>query len=195
MLILGPTAAPTISAVTWYPPSSAGSLMTLPSSTTSRAGSVTLAPTSPDSLSTVRTSSTDAFSCLPPQRTIAYTESSLLFEPARARSGGSGSSPEPIPSAGTGLAYLAHLSHPADWPSDHVTCADHKEYQTARVLSWSPVRLPHAPPRPAADGSRSPDSPRPADSSPRFQAPRRPGSPLPAHVRRPAGGSVPLRHR
>src|SRR6266567_5990402 len=51
--------------------------MTLPSSTTSTAGSVTLEPTSPASVSTVRTSSTDAFSCLPPQRTIAYTENSL----------------------------------------------------------------------------------------------------------------------
>src|SRR5215831_8657549 len=51
--------------------------MTLPSSTSSTAGSVTLEPTSPASLSTVRTSSTDAFSCLPPQRTIAYTENSL----------------------------------------------------------------------------------------------------------------------
>src|SRR5215471_17259125 len=48
--------------------------MTLPSSTTSTAGSVTLEPISPASVSTVRTSSTDAFSCLPPQRTIAYTE-------------------------------------------------------------------------------------------------------------------------
>src|SRR5215475_3507281 len=47
--------------------------MTLPSSTTSTAGSVTLEPTSPASVSTVRTSSTAAFSCLPPQRTIAYT--------------------------------------------------------------------------------------------------------------------------
>src|ERR1700722_397749 len=83
MLILGPLTAPTISAVTRYPPSSAGSLMTLPSSTTSKVGSVTLDPTSPDSLSTVRTSSTDAFSCLPPQRTIAYTESlSSLCQPA-----------------------------------------------------------------------------------------------------------------
>src|ERR1700741_1620559 len=47
--------------------------MTLPSSTTSSAASVTLEPTSPASVSTVRTSSTAAFSCLPPQRTIAYT--------------------------------------------------------------------------------------------------------------------------
>src|SRR5512135_675416 len=48
--------------------------MTLPSSTTSNADSVTVEPTSPASVSTVRTSSTAAFSCLPPQRTIAYTE-------------------------------------------------------------------------------------------------------------------------
>src|SRR5215472_1239627 len=83
MLILGPAAAPTISAVTWYDRSSAGLLITLPSSTTSTAGSVTLAPISPDSLSTVSTSSTDAFSCLPPQRTIAYTESlSSYCQPA-----------------------------------------------------------------------------------------------------------------
>jgi hypothetical protein len=34
-------------------------------------------------LSTVRTSSTDAFSCLPPQRTIAYTENSLSLVRAR----------------------------------------------------------------------------------------------------------------
>src|SRR5215472_17424652 len=57
--------------------------MTLPSSTRSTAGSVTLEPTSPASLSTVRTSSTDAFSCLPPQRTIAYTENSLSLVRAR----------------------------------------------------------------------------------------------------------------
>src|SRR5215469_11637678 len=85
MWIFGPAASPTISAVTRYLPSSAGSLMTLPSSTTSTAGRLTLAPISPDSLSTVRTSSTDAFSCLPPQHTTAYTESSLLFVLARAR--------------------------------------------------------------------------------------------------------------
>ena len=66
----------------------AGSLITLSSSTTSTAGSVTLEPTSPASLSTVRTSSTDAFSCLPPQRTIAYTENSLFL--VRARRGSAG---------------------------------------------------------------------------------------------------------
>src|SRR5579859_4801383 len=74
MLILGPLASPTTSAATWYLPSSSGSLTTLPPSTTSRAGSVRVEPTSPVRRSTVRTSSTDAFSCLPPQRTIAYTE-------------------------------------------------------------------------------------------------------------------------
>src|SRR6266567_4845058 len=57
--------------------------MTWSSSTTSTAGSVRLEPTSPASLSTVRTSSTDAFSCLPPQRTIAYTVNSLSLMRAR----------------------------------------------------------------------------------------------------------------
>src|SRR5262249_55943056 len=66
-------AGPTTSAVTWYSVSSAGSLMTVPSSTTSSAGNVTLDPASPSSLSTVSTSSRATFSCLPPQRTIAYT--------------------------------------------------------------------------------------------------------------------------
>src|SRR5215472_19289939 len=73
MLIFGPAAGPTTSAVTWYPVSSAGSLMTVPSSTTRSAGNVTLDPASPSSLSTVSTSSRATFSCLPPQRTIAYT--------------------------------------------------------------------------------------------------------------------------
>src|SRR6516162_245487 len=60
--------------------------MTWPSSTTRTAGSVTLEPTSPASVSTVRTSSTAAFSCLPPQRTIAYTKLSL--SPLRAHGAG-----------------------------------------------------------------------------------------------------------
>src|SRR5215470_9650507 len=47
--------------------------MTRSPSTTSRAGSVMLEPTSPGSLSTVTTSSSATFSCRPPQRTIAYT--------------------------------------------------------------------------------------------------------------------------
>src|SRR5689334_20284056 len=54
--------------------------MTRSPSTTSRAASVMLEPTSPGSLSTVTTSSSATFSCLPPQRTIAYTrELSLSF--------------------------------------------------------------------------------------------------------------------
>src|SRR5215470_11478753 len=74
MLIFGPLAGPTTSAVTSYLLSSAASLMTVPSSTTSSAGNVTLDPASSSaSLSTVSTSSRATFSCLPPQRTIAYT--------------------------------------------------------------------------------------------------------------------------
>src|SRR5580693_10036765 len=52
MLILGPAVSPTMS---------------------SRAVSVMLDPALPSSLSTVTTSSSATFSCLPPQRTIAYT--------------------------------------------------------------------------------------------------------------------------
>src|SRR6516225_10189126 len=47
--------------------------MTRSPSTTSRAGSVMLSPAAPSSLSMVTTSSSATFSCLPPQRTIAYT--------------------------------------------------------------------------------------------------------------------------
>src|SRR5580698_9096628 len=48
--------------------------MTVLPSPTSSAGNVTLDPaSSPSSLSTVSTSSRATFSCLPPQRTIAYT--------------------------------------------------------------------------------------------------------------------------
>src|SRR6516165_2514780 len=47
--------------------------MTRSPSTTSRAGSVMLSPAAPSSLSMVTTSSRATFSCLPPQRTIAYT--------------------------------------------------------------------------------------------------------------------------
>src|SRR6201994_4300367 len=73
MLIFGPAAAPTISAVIWYPLTLAGALITVSASTTRTAASVMLEPTSPESLSTFRTSSTDTFSCRPPARTIAYT--------------------------------------------------------------------------------------------------------------------------
>src|SRR5512139_1978661 len=79
MLILGPLTAPMISAVISYLASSAGALTTLSPSTTSSAGNVTDEPASPASLSTVSTSSTATFSCLPPQRTIAYTAEPLPY--------------------------------------------------------------------------------------------------------------------
>src|SRR5580658_9006170 len=47
--------------------------MTWSPSTTSKAVSVMLDPVLPSSLSMVTTSSSATFSCLPPQRTIAYT--------------------------------------------------------------------------------------------------------------------------
>src|ERR1700677_4805153 len=53
--------------------------MTRSPSTTSRAGSIMLEPALPGSLSTVTTSSSATFSCLPPQRTIAYTRGLSLF--------------------------------------------------------------------------------------------------------------------
>src|SRR5215470_16314942 len=81
MLIFGPLAGPTTSAVTVYPLSSAGSLITVLPSATSSAGNETLDPASSSaSLSTVSTSSRATFSCLPPQRTIAYTRELPLPE-------------------------------------------------------------------------------------------------------------------
>src|SRR4051794_36840245 len=84
MLIFGPLVAPRISAVTSYLATSPGALTTLSPSTTRSAGSVTVEPISPANLSTVTTSSTATFSCLPPQRTIAYTAEPFLCVP-RAR--------------------------------------------------------------------------------------------------------------
>src|SRR5579875_3584845 len=113
MLILGPAASPTMSAVTRYRPSSAGSLTTRSPSTTS-AGSVTLEPASPGSLSTVSTSSSATFSCLPPQRTIAYTRelSFLACVPHLPRRAGA---------AAAGPPDLAHGSradgHPGELPA------------------------------------------------------------------------------
>src|ERR1700733_6599605 len=92
--------------------------MTLSSSMTSTAGSVTLEPTSPASLSTVRTSSTDAFSCLPPQRTIAYTENSLPCASPRDRWTSSG-----------GPVYVAHRLS-SRGAARSIPCADDKGYQT-----------------------------------------------------------------
>src|SRR6202167_1250519 len=70
--------------------------MTRSPSTTSRAGSVTLSPVPPGSLSTLTTSSSATFSCLPPQRPISYTrELSFLLgfpcvpRPPRGKHGGS----------------------------------------------------------------------------------------------------------
>src|SRR6266516_5378933 len=108
----------------------------------STAGSLTAEPTSPASLSMVRTSSTDALLCLPPQRTIAYTKDLSLpgvSPPRRSR-------PRPNVEA-TGPADITRHS-PAELTILAVTpphsrgrrprslrCAarhaDDKEYQTA----------------------------------------------------------------
>src|SRR5215469_4520755 len=88
--------------------------MTWPPSTTRTAGIVTLEPTSPASVSTVRTSSTAAFSCLPPQRTIAYTrELSLCLVRAFLGAGPHRSAPvrSPDQSVTRGSPALAH-----GWP-------------------------------------------------------------------------------
>src|SRR5215469_1487435 len=148
MLIFGPAAGPRISAVTWYPPSSARSLITFSPSTMSTAGSVMVEPTSPASLSTVRTSSTDALLCLPPQRTIAYTKNSLSLVPARRRIAAS------YERRGDRAADIARRSPagPADrgrsqsprpaTASDHCPGqrrhANHREYQTMYRQSPAP---------------------------------------------------------
>src|SRR5215831_9982189 len=108
--------------------------MTLPSSTTSTAGSVTLEPTSPASVSTVRTSSTAALSCLPPQRTIAYTRElslclvrALLWVRARTVS-------TPVRTPGSQrYEGLACLSTRLAWgsPTPYPSCG--QDYQTRRA--------------------------------------------------------------
>src|SRR6516162_11639182 len=110
--------------------------MTLPSSTTSTAGSVTMDPTSPDSVSTVRTSSTAAFSCLPPQRTIAYTEelSLCLVRAHRA-----------VPAAAEQARSGARQPlHRAPWePSPgSVLCAGSSGYQTPAAADASGAACP-----------------------------------------------------
>src|SRR5713226_3904519 len=142
--------------------------MTLPSSTTSKADRVTLEPTSPASVSTVRTSSTAAFSCLPPQRTIAYTRDLSLClmrgsNPVRAlASCGLCLCADPehraIRSSGghhdEGLPAL----HTASWGPrpGSILCADHSGYQTAKGLS--PLALIHRgpAPRPPVSGPAGP---------------------------------------
>src|SRR6185437_12612384 len=104
----------------------------------STADSVTVEPISPASLSTVRTSSTDALSCLPPQRTIAYTKDSLFLGPAcrtvsaEARVGFRRRS---YHTEATGFANMARSS-PSQCDTGTATeaarRADDKEYQTAR---------------------------------------------------------------
>src|SRR6266699_3938195 len=107
--------------------------MTLPSSTTRTAGSVTLEPISPASVSTVRTSSTAAFSCLPPQRTIAYTrELSLCLVRALL---GCGPAPRQRRSAHTGSQRyegLACLSTRLAWGSPTPYPSWGQDYQTMR---------------------------------------------------------------
>src|SRR5580693_3522678 len=154
--------------------------MILPSSTTSRAGSVTLAPTSPVSVSTVSTSSTAAFSCLPPQRTIAYTENSLSTSGGTARDRASSGYACRGPTLhhpqqrghreGACLRCTRHHGH--DRPGS-VLCADHTGYQTDTAprpaaarpgigvrasTGWTPVRRAHPGPVPArpAPGGPSP---------------------------------------
>src|SRR5215472_3183761 len=107
--------------------------MTWPPSTTRTAGSITLEPTSPASVSTVRTSSTAAFSCLPPQRTIAYTrELSLCL--VRALLWGAG--PHRVnadPHSGSQrYEGLACLSTRLAWgsPTPYPSCG--QDYQTMR---------------------------------------------------------------
>src|SRR5487761_1601190 len=134
MLILGPLAAPTISAATWEPPSSSASVTTLSPSTTSRTGSVSVEPTSPVRRSTVRTSSTDAFSCLPPQRTIAYTETlfPLCADPSRFPRQPTGIAMDGLACSGTrrreGCPCVPHRRPER---------ADNKGYQTAEAPSDS----------------------------------------------------------
>src|SRR3954467_5363122 len=73
MLILGPLTAPRISAVIVNFASSSTALTMLEPSTTSTGAKFTTSPTSALILSTVSSSPTLTFSCLPPARTIAYT--------------------------------------------------------------------------------------------------------------------------
>src|SRR5215469_1375652 len=147
MLIFGPLDGPRISAVTAYPPSSARSLTTFSPSTMSTAGSVIVEPTSPASLSTVRTSSTDALLCVPPQRTIAYTkELSPWCQPAAE------SRPHQNVEA-TGPADIARRSRRNSlWAARH---ADQKEYQTTRRQSPAAVSCPGPAPRPESACSPS----------------------------------------
>src|SRR6478752_7067222 len=98
MVILGPLAGLTTSAVTVTLASLAASLVTVPPSTTSSGVRSMLSPGAPATLSISRTSPTDTFSWRPPARTIAYTGHSLsmvsetahTLEPSRSSRGFAG---------------------------------------------------------------------------------------------------------
>src|SRR5205814_4433664 len=103
--------------------------MTRSPSTTSRAASVMLEPTSPGSLSTVTTSSSATFSCLPPQRTIAYTrELSLSFA---------------LPSVprNSGVTTAGSLERAHGRPRSGLT-PDRQGYQTSALTRTQAVRRP-----------------------------------------------------
>src|SRR4029079_3274072 len=103
--------------------------MTRSPSTTSKAASVMLEPTSPGSLSTVTTSSSATFSCLPPQRTIAYTrELSLSFA---------------LPSVprNSGVTTAGSLERAHGRPRSGLT-PDRQGYQTSAPTRTQAVRLP-----------------------------------------------------
>src|SRR5215471_9851303 len=104
--------------------------MTRSPSTTSRAGSVTLEPTSPGSLSTVTTSSSATFSCLPPQRTIAYTRELSL--PLRF-----------LACLGTPVPPRRARLNVQPGPAQRAT-PDRQGYQTSVLVRTRVVRLPGA---------------------------------------------------
>src|SRR5215510_7543303 len=85
MSILGPKVSPRISAVTLTLASFLASAVTLPSSTSSTAGSSSDSPGRASTLSISRTSPTATFCCWPPLRTIAYTADSLSRQKGMAR--------------------------------------------------------------------------------------------------------------
>src|SRR5437879_567128 len=143
--------------------------MTLPSSTTSTAGSVTLDPTSPDSVSTVRTSSTAAFSCLPPQRTIAYTEelSLCLCGPVALF-------PQPRTRHEVGLVSSAPgtLGNPALDPSCALAIQAIRPQPPPRPQALPARRLPRPCPAGPAPGSRPAGGAGPRTAGPWWRPPR-----------------------
>src|ERR1700728_1110723 len=116
-------------------------------STTSTAGSVRVEPTSPVRRSTVRTSSTDAFSCLPPQRTIAYTETlfPLSADPPRFPRQRTG-----VPAAGVFPARPEHAEK-----TDYQTAGvDQTPRTTARLLPGALLHRAERHPTPSFIGRK-----------------------------------------